>query len=57
LLRLFPSGLSGLMMTDDAAGSAAKNAVMLRKVPSDATDRGPLQAARRVRRSRNPAGR
>jgi len=29
---------------------------MSRKVPCDAADRGSLQAARRVRRSRNPAG-
>jgi hypothetical protein len=44
------------MMTDDAAGSSAENAMMPRKVPGDATDRGPLQATGRLRRSQYPAG-
>jgi len=57
LLGIFLSVLGCLMVTDDATGPGAENAVMSRKVPCDAADRGSLQAARRVRRSRNPAGR
>ena len=45
------------MMANNAAGPGAQNAVMSRKMPGDATDRCPLQTARRVGRSRNPANR
>jgi hypothetical protein len=37
------------MMTDDAAGSGAENAVMAGIVPGNSTDGGALQAARRLR--------
>jgi hypothetical protein len=48
--------LGRLMMTDDATGSGAENAVMAGIVPGNSTDGGALQAARRLRRRRNPAG-
>ena len=56
LQGLFPSVLSRLMMTDDAAGAGAENAVMAGIVPGDSADGGALQAASRLRRSRNPTG-
>ena len=44
------------MMTDDAASTGAENAVMAGIVPGNSADGGALQAARRLRRRRNPAG-
>ena len=42
------------MMANNAASPGAQNAVMSRNMPGDATDRGPLQAARRVGRNATP---
>jgi len=49
LLRLFASVLSRLMMTDDAPGTGAENAVMTGIVPGNAADCGAFQAASRLR--------
>jgi hypothetical protein len=54
LLGLFPSVFRRFMMTDDATGAGAKNAMMASKVPGHSADGRTLQAANRVHR--NPAG-
>jgi hypothetical protein len=54
LLGLFPSVFRRFMMTDDATGAGAKNAMMASKVPGHSADGRALQAASRVHR--NPAG-
>ena len=41
LLSVFSSVLRRLMMTNDAAGAGAENAVMAGKVASDTPDSGP----------------
>src|ERR1700730_996825 len=55
LLGLFPSVLVRLMMTNDAAGAGAENAVMSSIMPGDSADGGALQAASRLNRPRSPA--
>ena len=55
LLGLFPSVLVRLMMTNDAAGAGAENAVMSSIMPGDSADGGALQAASRQNRRRCPA--
>jgi len=42
LLSLFSSVLCRLMMTNNASGAGAENAVMAGKVASDTPDSGPL---------------
>ena len=42
LLGLFPSVLGRLMMTNDAAGAGAENAVMSSIMPGDSADGGAL---------------
>jgi hypothetical protein len=56
LLSPFPSMPCRVMMTNDAAGAGAENAVMAGKVASDAPDSGALQAARGLSRHRSPTG-
>ena len=48
LLGLFPSMLGRLMMTDDAPGAGAENAVMASIMPGDSADGGTFQAASRL---------
>ena len=56
LLGLFPSVLVRLMMTNDAAGAGAENAVMSSIMPGDSADGGALQAASRLNRRRCRTG-
>jgi hypothetical protein len=55
LLALFPSVFGRLMMTNDAAGARAENAVMSSIMPGDSADGGALQAASRLCWSRDRA--
>ena len=55
LLGPFPSVLGRLMMTDDAPGAGAENAVMASIMPRNSAHRGTPQAASRLRWSCNPA--
>ena len=55
-MRLFPSVLCRLMVTNDAAGGGAEDAVMAGKVASNTADRGALQAPSRLSRHRGTAG-
>jgi hypothetical protein len=57
LLRGFlPSVLGLLMMTNDAAGPGAENAVMPSIMPGDTADGGTLEATSRLNWRRCPAG-
>ena len=56
LLGLFARVLVRLMMTNDAAGAGAENAVMASIMPGDSADGGAPQAASRLNRRRCRAG-